>query len=587
LADPASSGRQWWKWLATVLGIVIFAYGFGVTRVNLEQIRDETRTDNLVRILRALARPELLEQDAVETATDIAIQIPCSADGADTTSAGDRQLNLEPSCADPRATITVSGSGFGPNIEVGIFLIPESQVSLRLAEVRTDGAGAFVTQVRLPNRPSDEPQTIRAISEEAVGQVRWTQTARDTLRFIIETIFLALIATTFATALAVPLSFFAARNLMEDISSPVTNVALALIATPLGIVVGALASIYIGRFVDEFVNQPLLVLVAGLLAVGLSIWLLRQKRTTWVWLAVFLLAVLTLHLSADLLLVVGQWLEPRLGPFDFLGGFIAGIGDLLSFGLVVLAALIAAGGFVVASSRFGHRLRRTLSSSTLHSINLPLAAMAGALWALLVARGIAWFYQWVDATRTTWIPLVLGGLVGLIFGWRARRRHSVRIGLAIYYLSRTVFNVLRALEPLILAIVFVVWVGLGPFAGALALAAHTIAALAKLYSEQVESIASGPLEAIRATGANRLQNVVYGVVPQIIPPYISFTMYRWDINVRMSTIIGFVGGGGIGFLLQQNINLLDYRAAAAQILAIAIVVASMDWLSSRIRARYV
>jgi phosphonate transport system permease protein len=77
------------------------------------------------------------------------------------------------------------------------------------------------------------------------------------------------------------------------------------------------------------------------------------------------------------------------------------------------------------------------------------------------------------------------------------------------------------------------------------------------------------------------------VVPQVIPPYISFTMYRWDINVRMSTIIGFVGGGGIGLLLQQNINLLNYRGAAAQILAIALVVAAMDALSSKIRERYV
>jgi ABC-type phosphate/phosphonate transport system permease subunit len=89
----------------------------------------------------------------------------------------------------------------------------------------------------------------------------------------------------------------------------------------------------------------------------------------------------------------------------------------------------------------------------------------------------------------------------------------------------------------------------------------------------VESILPGPLEAVTATGANRLQTIIYAVVPQIIPPYISYTMYRWDINVRMSTIIGFVGGGGIGFLLQQNINLLNYRAASAQMLAIAIVVA--------------
>jgi phosphonate transport system permease protein len=97
----------------------------------------------------------------------------------------------------------------------------------------------------------------------------------------------------------------------------------------------------------------------------------------------------------------------------------------------------------------------------------------------------------------------------------------------------------------------------------------------------------GPMEAITATGANRLQTIVYAVVPQIIPPYISFTMYRWDINVRMSTIIGFAGGGGIGFLLYQNINLLNYRAASMQMLAIALVVASMDYLSSKLREKVV
>jgi phosphonate transport system permease protein len=138
-----------------------------------------------------------------------------------------------------------------------------------------------------------------------------------------------------------------------------------------------------------------------------------------------------------------------------------------------------------------------------------------------------------------------------------------------------------------MAIVAVIWVGIGPFAGSLALALHTIAALTKLYSEQVESIDDGPLEAVQATGANKLQTIIYAVIPQIIPPYISFTMYRWDINVRMSTIIGFVGGGGIGFLLQQNINLLSYRAASVQMLAIAIVVSSMDYISSKIREQIV
>jgi phosphonate transport system permease protein len=121
----------------------------------------------------------------------------------------------------------------------------------------------------------------------------------------------------------------------------------------------------------------------------------------------------------------------------------------------------------------------------------------------------------------------------------------------------------------------------------LALTLHSIASLGKLYSEQVESIDAGPIEAVQATGANRLQTIIYGVVPQIVPPYIAFTMYRWDINVRMSTIIGFVGGGGIGFLLQQQINLLQYKEAGVAVLAIAIVVSVLDYTSAWMRERII
>jgi len=159
--------------------------------------------------------------------------------------------------------------------------------------------------------------------------------------------------------------------------------------------------------------------------------------------------------------------------------------------------------------------------------------------------------------------------------------------MGVYYLSRTILNILRSIEPLIMAIVFVVWVGLGPFAGVLALAVHSIAALSKLYSEAVESIDPGPIEAITATGANRLQTIVYAVIPQIVPPYVAFTVYRWDINVRMSTIIGFVGGGGIGFLLQQWIRLLMYEEAGAAVWAIAIVVWVLDYASAVVREKIV
>ena len=157
----------------------------------------------------------------------------------------------------------------------------------------------------------------------------------------------------------------------------------------------------------------------------------------------------------------------------------------------------------------------------------------------------------------------------------------------VYYIIRTIFNVLRSVEPLILAILFAVWVGIGPFAGVLALTVHSIAALGKLFSEQVESIDPGPLEAIAATGATPIQVVFFAVIPQVFPQFLALSFYRWDINVRMSTIIGFVGGGGIGFLLQQWINLLQYNQAGTALFAIACVVIVLDLLSAKIREKVI
>ncbi len=161
------------------------------------------------------------------------------------------------------------------------------------------------------------------------------------------------------------------------------------------------------------------------------------------------------------------------------------------------------------------------------------------------------------------------------------------VTVTIYYTTRTVLNIIRAIEPLIWAIIAVVWVGLGPFAGIIALTVHSIAALGKLYSEAIEGIDPGPIEAVQATGANRLQTIMFAVVPQMIAPFVSFSIYRWDINVRMSTIIGLVGGGGIGFILIQYIRLLDYRSAGIAVWFIAVTVAVLDYVSSEIRQRFV
>jgi phosphonate transport system permease protein len=155
----------------------------------------------------------------------------------------------------------------------------------------------------------------------------------------------------------------------------------------------------------------------------------------------------------------------------------------------------------------------------------------------------------------------------------------------IYLIIRTLLNILRSIESLIIAIVFVVIVGLGPFAGVLALAVHSVAALAKLYSEVIEGIDPGPIEAVRATGANWAQIVRYAVIPQIVPPFTAFTIYRWDINVRSATIIGFVGGGGIGFLLIELIRINDFRGVSALFITIAVIVILLDYISAKIRER--
>ncbi len=162
-----------------------------------------------------------------------------------------------------------------------------------------------------------------------------------------------------------------------------------------------------------------------------------------------------------------------------------------------------------------------------------------------------------------------------------------KVGWAIYYAVRTLFNVLRSIETLILAVVMAVVVGLGPFAGVMAIVIHSIGAMGKLYSESIESIDPGPIEAITATGANRLQVVLYAVLPQVVPQFLSFTMYRWDINVRLSTVIGLVGGGGIGFILIQYINLLQWNQAATALWMIGIVVIAMDYASAVIREKLI
>jgi ABC-type phosphate/phosphonate transport system permease subunit len=294
-----------------------------------------------------------------------------------------------------------------------------------------------------------------------------------------------------------------------------------------------------------------------------------------------------LGLLATLGIQLGLWLQARLGPFGFLGNFLFIIADLIVIILPLLGAL--AGLFALSSlgSSLSGRFLRAASRAVARAFTVVVATLAGAMLAAMISAGIAWLYQVENVVGFASTPTIVVGAITLVISLFVDVQRPVPTGMVVYNITRTILNALRSIEPLIMVVAFAVWVGIGPFAGVMALALHTIAALGKLYSEQVENILSGPIEAVTATGANRLQTIVYAVIPQIVPPYIAFTIYRWDVNVRMSTVIGFGGGGGIGFLVQQNLNLLKYRDASVQMIAIAIVVAALDYASAKTREKIV
>ena len=158
---------------------------------------------------------------------------------------------------------------------------------------------------------------------------------------------------------------------------------------------------------------------------------------------------------------------------------------------------------------------------------------------------------------------------------------------AIYVIVRLAFTVIRSIDVLIVVIVMVILFGLGNAAGVFGLAFHNVGVMGKLYSEAIEGIDAGPLEAITATGANRFQVIWTAVLPQLFNPFVSFSIYRLDTNVRLAPILGLVGGGGIGVALFQNIQLLRYPQAGTIILLIVITVAAMDFLSAQIRKKLV
>lgn len=196
-------------------------------------------------------------------------------------------------------------------------------------------------------------------------------------------------------------------------------------------------------------------------------------------------------------------------------------------------------------------------------------------WRLIVQM------MWLTVLIALW-GTVLAVIVAVPFGLLCARNVTP---VWIQQPVRVFINLVRSVPDLVLGLAFVTTVGLGPFAGVMAFAINTGAVLAKLFSEAVEAIDARPVEGVRATGAGRLQEIVWGVLPQVAPLWTSYALYRFESNARAATVLGLIGAGGIGQLLFQSLNSFDYATSAACVMIIIIAVTLIDLLSQAMRNR--
>jgi phosphonate transport system permease protein len=177
---------------------------------------------------------------------------------------------------------------------------------------------------------------------------------------------------------------------------------------------------------------------------------------------------------------------------------------------------------------------------------------------------------------------LLGVVLALPVCFFAARNLSPHAG--VFHALRQVLNVMRGINEIILALIFVAAVGLGPFAGVLAIAVHGAGMLGKFFAEAIEEIDEGPLDALRAAGAGTLQRIAFGVLPQVLPNWIGVILYRFETNIRVSTVLGMVGAGGIGFELISSMKLFRYEDTATCVIVILVLVLGADLISSKLRA---
>ena len=191
----------------------------------------------------------------------------------------------------------------------------------------------------------------------------------------------------------------------------------------------------------------------------------------------------------------------------------------------------------------------------------------------------------IESLEMAWIGTVIGAVISLPLGFFGAK--NVSSGL-VANVMRQILNGIRAFPELVLAVViFIPIAGLGPVAGALAIGLHSVGTLGKLTAEVIEGIDSGPVEAARATGAGPMQVQRWGVLPQVLPEIVAFWLYRFEINIRASAVLGVVGAGGIGFLVQQTIAFHRYTLTGTAVLVVVVVTIAVDTASGFLRRRII
>ena len=191
----------------------------------------------------------------------------------------------------------------------------------------------------------------------------------------------------------------------------------------------------------------------------------------------------------------------------------------------------------------------------------------------------------VESLQIAWVGTIIGAALSIPLGFFGAR--NVSSGL-VSNVIRQLLNAIRAFPEIILAVaIFIPIAGLGPVAGALAIGVHSAGTLGKLTAEAIEGIDPGPGEGARATGARTVQVLRWGVTPQVLPEMVAFWLYRFEINIRAAAVLGVVGAGGIGFVLQQTISFGRFPQAGTAILVIVVVTIVVDTISGRIRRRII